>query len=227
MRYELYEMCFPNGKRYFGITSKSCQERFIGHVQSALRNSKLPVHYAIRKHGAVNIRHYLIVVGNKEYIQELEIAIIAKYRTTDRRFGYNVHPGGNIGGTTPEMAAKISQSKLGQVPSEETKRKMSKTRFILNQDPAQRAKYGRKGHIAYNKGIPHTEERKEKIRQSMTGKKLGPASDERKNKISRANKGQVPWNKGIKTGEKRSPEHIAALRAGHKKYYDKLINTVK
>ena len=63
-----------------------------------------------------------------------------------------------------------------------------------------------------NSGHPHTEESKQKMREAMTGRKLTeetrkkmseahktrpPTTEETKRKIGKANKGNVPWNKGI------------------------------
>ena len=41
-------------------------------------------------------------------------------------------------------------------------------------------------------------ETREKQRLAHLGKNMGPCSEERKEKMRLANKGQVPWNKGMK-----------------------------
>ena len=56
-----------------------------------------------------------------------------------------------------------------------------------------------KGNEPYNKGKklgPMTEENKQKISKGKKGKKLGPMTEENKQKISKGRKGQKPWNKG-------------------------------
>jgi hypothetical protein len=106
-KYELYVLLFPNQKRYFGI-SKNAKKRYYDHLCS---KNNYPVHYAIRKYGPPILR--IICVGRRTYIQQLEIACIAKFETTDRGYGYNVSLGGELG-PTPEMAAKISKTKLAQ-----------------------------------------------------------------------------------------------------------------
>lgn len=48
----------------------------------------------------------------------------------------------------------------------------------------------------YGKTNRHTEKTREKMRKSHTGKKRAPHTDETRLKISKINKGQIPWNKG-------------------------------
>lgn len=61
-----------------------------------------------------------------------------------------------------------------------------------------------KGRIAWNKGIPRTDEEKRKMSLGHIGKTKGkkngnygkPMSEEAKRKSSEAHKGKIPWNKG-------------------------------
>jgi hypothetical protein len=68
---------------------------------------------------------------------------------------------------------------------------------------------------------PHSKERKEAISMALKGnvpwnkgKKTGPVSDETKRKMSESHKGKEPWNKGIKT-----PEEIAERKKAYRKAY--------
>lgn len=78
-----------------------------------------------------------------------------------------------------ETKAKISKSNLGKnvgkVQTEETKEKIRQAML----------------------GRTCTEEHKNKVRLSKLGKKRGPMSEEQKQKISKANLGKSPANKGI------------------------------
>lgn len=51
------------------------------------------------------------------------------------------------------------------------------------------------------RGGKHAEESKQKIRKNNKGKKK-PKSEEHRRKISNTLKGNIPWNKGLKTGPK-------------------------
>lgn len=53
-----------------------------------------------------------------------------------------------------------------------------------------------KGRIPWNKGIPATKERIEKMVSAVKGKKKKPMSEEAKAKMSLAKKGYIPWNAG-------------------------------
>ena len=58
--------------------------------------------------------------------------------------------------------------------------------------------------------IKHTEETKQKIRESKLGKKRAPfkrssPNEETRNRISKANKGKAAWNKGIETVKEECP----------------------
>ena len=53
-----------------------------------------------------------------------------------------------------------------------------------------------KGKTPWNKGIPRSQETKDKISKTKTGVKMGPLSDETKRKLSLINKGRPNKNKG-------------------------------
>ena len=83
----------------------------------------------------------------------------------------------------PDIKKKISKAFKGRELSESHKRKIGES----------------------NKGKPrHTEESLERLRkmqQDSKGKPRKPHSEDTKEKISKATKGRIPWNKGIKNSE--------------------------
>lgn len=116
MTYELYALLFSNGKRYLGITSKGAAERYAGHLRSAGKGSRLPVHCAIRKYGRPICK--VLVIGEKQYIRDLEVSAILKFQTLNRKLGYNLAPGGDIS----PMHSKVVAAKMAA-----TKRKRFET----------------------------------------------------------------------------------------------------
>lgn len=106
----LYQLVFPDGKSYIGITSKTAEHRFRGHCMNAKSGiteypdytpaqkaasdkkygfdnyGKLPwlttLGAAIREHGKENvIIRTLVISDDMAYLKELEIKAIKRYRT--------------------------------------------------------------------------------------------------------------------------------------------------
>lgn len=110
--YKVYKHIFPNNKVYIGITCQSLNRRWDKgrgyHHNTYIRN-------AIQKYGWSNIKHEILFTNlSKEEAESKEIELIAKYKSNQREFGYNIENGGNCTGTHgEETRRKISRSKLG------------------------------------------------------------------------------------------------------------------
>lgn len=132
--FTLYMHIFPNGKVYIGITSRKTWERWSGgHGYSG----QPLMHNAITKYGWKNIRHIVLADGmTQEEAEAAEVETIKKFRSTNRRYGYNIANGGSTGGKhTKETKAKMSASKsgennpfFGRQLSEDHKKKIRETR---------------------------------------------------------------------------------------------------
>lgn len=120
-KFIVYEHLFPNGKRYFGITSKEPHQRWengSGYTQ----NKQSVMYNAIQKYGWENIEHNIIAEGlSYEEATEMEIYLIKKYKTNCRRYGddygYNMTDGGEgaLGHTVSEASAKrMSEAHKGK-----------------------------------------------------------------------------------------------------------------
>lgn len=81
-----------NNKKYIGITSTNVKRRWKnGYGYS----ERLPIGKAIRKYGWDNFEHEIIMENlHKEDAKKLEIDLIAKFNTQDRKYGYNLTAGG-------------------------------------------------------------------------------------------------------------------------------------
>lgn len=122
----LYQLIFPNGKSYIGITNKTAQQRFKEHCRNSLKGiteypnyspsekaisdqrygldnfGRLPwltlLGKAIREYGKENvIARTLVIANDMEFLNELEIKAIKRYRTLDsygaHYTGYNTSKG--------------------------------------------------------------------------------------------------------------------------------------
>lgn len=115
---------------YVGVTSVSLESRFSKHVYASTKKSKRAksiLSNAINKYGKDSIILSTICIASVEYVYELEFNL----RPT-ARIGWNTQHGGFGRSTTPQCVRdKISKAltgKKGVVHTEETKKKMSKSR---------------------------------------------------------------------------------------------------
>lgn len=109
---------------------------------------------------------------------------------------------------------KISNSLKGKMVGE--KHPMYGKRF--SEEYKRKLSESHKGQKAWNKGIPHSEETKEKLSRANKGKKL---SEETKKKISESLKGHFSWNKGKKLGphSEETKRKISELHKGRPGYF--------
>lgn len=141
--YTVYMHIFPNGKRYVGITGQKLKDRWRVNG-NGYRPQKL-VYRAIQKYGWDNIEHIVIAENLSAFdAGELEKSIIAKYNTTDFRYGYNQSVGGE-------------NSPIGVKRSDETRKRLSQSHL---------------GQKCWNKGKHLSDETKEKLRNVNLGKIL-------------------------------------------------------
>lgn len=141
--YTVYKHTFPNGKVYIGITCQKVYKRWGNKYANApfMKN-------AIQKYGWENVKHEILFENlTQEEAEQKEIELIAQYKSNQREFGYNIANGGmHRGKTNNETKIKIKESGA------------SKTFF-------------KKGVSSWNKGIPQSDESKEKNRIAHLGKK--------------------------------------------------------
>lgn len=117
-KFIVYEHLFPNGKRYFGITSKMPNARWEGGT--GYNKEHQPVMYnAIRKYGWDNIQHIVLFEGSSfDEACSKEKELIARYRTNCCRYGndygYNMTDGGEgrLGGHHSEESKEKSRQRL-------------------------------------------------------------------------------------------------------------------
>jgi hypothetical protein len=100
---QLYQLSFPNGKKYIGITSKTAKERFAQHSKKSCK--RYAAQHAIKKYGKENIvLTVLATVDNWELLCLAEIEAIEKFNTFYPG-GYNLTLGGE-GNLTLELSEK-------------------------------------------------------------------------------------------------------------------------
>jgi group I intron endonuclease len=90
----VYEIVFPSGKRYIGITA-DFRRRMIAHKTKANTGSRNhALHHAIRKYGFDPAWARVVLYGSVEYTKLMEQALILAYNTRSPN-GYNLTAGGD------------------------------------------------------------------------------------------------------------------------------------
>lgn len=220
--YTVYKHAAPNGKVYIGITMQNPEKRW--QNGNHYKGNK-HFYRAILKYGWENIRHEIVANGlTKEQACAKEIELIAKYDSTNSRYGYNNSTGGECGaaGVHPsaETRRKISEANKGKYVSPETRRKISEARKgrpspwkgkHLSADTRRKLSEARKGannpnygkHRSAgtrrkiseaNKGRHYSAETRQKMSESLKRAYLN--NPELRQKLSESQKGRIPWNKG-------------------------------
>jgi group I intron endonuclease len=196
----LYRITSPSNKQYIGI-AKDVNKRWSVHVAEASSGSKTAFHKAIRKYGKSAFTREILVIGEYEYIKNLEVAAISKFDTRSPN-GYNLTDGGDgtVGYSHSDQAKKLMSEvtklrmadpsareylrsiNIGKKQSDETKNKKS---------IASRKMHQQKPHPM--KGKTLSDETKRKISESLIGNsrtKGHKLTDEHKRKVSEAMKGR-------------------------------------
>jgi group I intron endonuclease len=219
-----------DGDGYIGV-SINPKGRFEDHCKSNFLIGK-----KIREFGRENFRLDILEFGLEDYCYDVREPLLIKSYQTHVSFGkgYNVAWGGNkppsrkgkkVSEWQKKRMSERSRGKPGFIPTEETRKKMSRNRKgrtpwnkgITWSNPKRSAIM--KGRPPPNKGIPHSTETKRKMSVAKIGKKRPPRSAEHCRKISEFNKGRKHSEEIRKKNSesKRGRPWSAAKRAAYEK----------
>lgn len=111
--YIVYMHITPNGKKYIGITRNEPEKRWqcgLGYRHNDYFNK------AIKKYGWNNITHLILKTGlTAEQAEHEERTLISLHQSNDRKHGYNLTSGGEIGKhLSEESRKKISIKNKGK-----------------------------------------------------------------------------------------------------------------
>jgi group I intron endonuclease len=143
-KYSVYQILFPNGKRYIGCTSASVVKRMSDHISALESGCDYKIYRAMKKYGINNLK--IEVIGSypsKEEMFEAEKYFIKLYDT--QKNGYNTTTGGEgCPGReiTDEGRMKISEGQKKRFSNEDERNKSGdrfKKWIIDNPDQFQKA----------------------------------------------------------------------------------------
>ena len=161
-KYIVYKHTSPSGKVYIGITSKeNPEERWKPNGNGYYKNSHLQ--NAIKKYKWENFEHEVLFQGlTKDEACQKEIELIALYDSTNTDKGYNNSLGGEI-----------------NIPSEETRKKMSEIAKARFSDPTKHPLFGKHLSEETKKKLSeapghYTKETREKISAFMKERLSNP-----------------------------------------------------
>lgn len=178
-----------NNKKYVGSTT-NLNDRKIRHFSNLKhkRHGNPHLQSAYDKYGQNSFKFYVIIECEESELLELEDYFIVMLHTMDHSFGYNLR-GAERQIMTEATKEKLRLANLGKKASEETKLKMSLTRKGKrhSEEAKKNMSLSRKG---YKQWWGCSDETKEKIRRYNLGKKYGPVPEDRKEKIRESLKGR-------------------------------------
>lgn len=162
-----------NGKMYFGITSRTPSERW-GKNGSSYKTT--PHFYsAIQKYGWDNFEHNILYQNlTKEEACEIEKSLIKKYKTQNRKFGYNILEGGQAAELPIEVREKMSKAMmgnkngLGHPCSEEKKKKISDSQKGRKFSEKHKRKLS---EAAKQRHVPCSQDKRKKLSQNYPKQK--------------------------------------------------------
>lgn len=125
--YSVYVHTSPSDKAYVGITKRHPEDRWANG--NGYKNPYFC--QAIKKHGWDNFKHEIIQSGlSKDEAERIERELIKKFNCTDRMYGYNILPGGDVTGGgwhhTEEAKQKISEASRRMNARPEIKARISR-----------------------------------------------------------------------------------------------------
>ena len=126
----------PSRKAYIGKTIKTVSGRWAQHKCSARIDKEKPhcriLVRAIRKYGAGVMHVETLLEAPDELLDEYEVKFIDMYGTSDRRFGYNIAPGGG----TPPCLFDASKQRLRQtLATPEARETKARAMRVVRQRP--------------------------------------------------------------------------------------------
>ena len=192
--YFVYKHTSPTGKIYIGITCQEPEKRWSNGNGYSGNDYFVK---AIRKYGWDNFKHEILFSGlTKEEACQKEIDLIAKYKSNQREFGYNISAGGDctVKGLHWTYTDEQRKRRAGKNHPMYGKRLTDERREHL------RELNSGENHPQY--GTHRSEETKRKISSRQKGKTI---TKECREKISKSLQGNIPVNRRkvlcIETGE--------------------------
>lgn len=209
----IYVLTAPNGKTYVGQTIRLNRRwQYYKSLHNSLKRQP-HLYSALKKYGPENFDYTILdICYEKSELDDAEIYWIQYYNSIEN--GYNIKTGGTKGrGLTKQGRKKLSiKSKLywkNMSPERKlelidiVRKKNIGTKWSIK--AKERISLSRMGRKTWNKGIPHTKDHIEKIKNGMNKEHV---------------KEKIGWRKGISC----TNEEIDIQRKSHRQYEYTMIS---
>ena len=176
--YTVYKHTSPAGKVYIGITGQRPETRW-GRGRYYTHSPHFNA--AIEKYGWDNIQHEILATGlSKQEAELMEVRLIAEYKSTDPRYGYNA----DRGGASPGRASEATRRKMSRAQSGDKHYMFGKHH---SEETKQKLREAHQGEKSAWFGKHHSEETKQKISTAQKGRQF---TEEHRRKLSEARRGK-------------------------------------
>lgn len=204
-----------NGKVYVG-QAVDLERRFYEHSYHLVRNTDkaTALQRAVNKYGFENFKNFILCLCDVSELNGKEVEFIVKYKSNDKRYGYNLSAGGNSGMLgykhSAETRKKVSEGKKGWIMGEAQRRFISllHTGKKITDETRRRMSMAQAGEKHPMWGKKHTEETKAKMREKRGGGKSYQFGKKMPNSASQyfgvyplKSKGHLYWTAQIKQGK--------------------------
>jgi len=162
-----------NNKKYIG-QGEIVAERWVNHRCSLRNNRHSNVHLqnAWNQYGEENFQFYILEVCESEILDNREKYFISLYQSKNRLFGYNMTDGGlgvvGIEFTIKEIQRRVIE-KRNRVVTDITRQRMRDAQIgkTLSEETKKKISMAQRGISPANKGVPMSDEQKEKWRSTV------------------------------------------------------------
>ncbi len=209
------------GKVYVGKTGNTVHDRWTDHKSNARRGAEGYLYRSMRKHGEINFQVQTIAtVPTETEANNLERIWILLLESHRESFGYNLTLGGDGVRMNEATKIKISRTRTGvSFHTPESKAKISAAHKGKKLSPERAKAIGDRF-----RGVPLTEEHKQKLSEAKQGVYVGEKhpmfgkkhTSESISKMSFSKTGVPSWNKGRSWTE----EERDSISLGQKKRFE-------
>lgn len=162
--YSVYKHTSPSGKIYIGVTKQTPRKRW----QNGLGYRTQEYFYrAILKYGWDKFKHEIVYqTESYEDANSKEVELIAKYKSTNKNFGYNIESGGNL---NKGMSDSTKQKIRNNHATPEYRKMMARINAKRWSDPEEHRKMSEltRGENNPMYGRKLTEEHKRKLKEGL------------------------------------------------------------